>query len=54
MPIIVSRETGAILNDPGYTQEQKEQAWEIIGKQWIKNNKHILHEMMEREAKANS
>ena len=34
MPIVISRETGAVKEAPTYTQEQLDNAWEQVARAW--------------------
>ena len=38
MPIVVDRRTGKIISAPELTQEQKDAAWEVIIRNWVKQN----------------
>ena len=46
MPIVVDRRTGKIISAPELTQEQKDFAWEMIIRNWIKLNPEKFRAML--------
>ena len=50
MPIVISRETGAVKDAPTYTQEQIDLAWENVIRAWAAANKVRLRELVEEYA----
>lgn len=52
MPIVISRQTGAIISAPEYTQEQKDRAWEAVTKAWSEANKAQLQALAKEYASA--
>ena len=45
MPIVISRETGKIISQPTYTQEQIDQLAEKILRNWIRDNPEKLRDL---------
>lgn len=49
MPIVISRETGAV-RAPEHTQEQKDRAWEYVVRAWAEANKPQLQALAKEYA----
>lgn len=41
-PIIIDRHTGKRINNPQYTQEQIDYAWEVVIRAWAEKHKDVL------------
>lgn len=50
MPIVISRETGAIISAPVCTPEQTDRAWEAVTKAWAEANKAQLQALAKEYA----
>lgn len=50
MPIVISRETGEIVNKPTYSQEQIDRAWECVVGAWAEANRPLLQALAEEAA----
>lgn len=50
MPIVISRETGAIISKPEYTQDQIDRAWEHVIRVWASANQAALSALAEKNA----
>ena len=50
MPIMISRETGAVKEAPTYTQEQLDNAWEQVARAWAAANKDALRRLVDEYA----
>lgn len=42
MPIVISRDSGAVISKPEYTQDQIDRAWEHIVRTWAAANQASL------------
>ena len=47
MPIVISRETGAVKDAYTYTQEQLDKAWEQVARAWAAANKDVLRRLVD-------
>lgn len=52
MPIVISRETGAVKEAPTYTQEQLDNAWEQVARAWAAANNNNKRNNKARAPKA--
>ena len=50
MPIVISRETGAVKDAYTYTQEQLDNAWEQVARAWAAANKDALRRLVDEYA----
>lgn len=50
MPIVISRETGAVKNAPAYTPDAIDRAWEAVVRAWMEGNKPRLQALAEEYA----
>lgn len=50
MPIVISRETGAVKDVPTYTQEQLDKAWEQVARAWAAANRDALRRLVDEYA----
>ena len=44
MPIVIDRHTGEIISKPEITQEQKDTAWEVIIRNYVRRHPEIFKE----------
>ena len=50
MPIVISRETGAVKDAYTYAQKQLDKAWEQVAREWAAANKDVLRRLVDEYA----